>query len=283
MTTPDHPLLLSADPDTKRLRENHVPVRLSDAALTTKILAEGGGVVPDGVVTSPQGVSLEITNDPDHIGEDNAIVFLYETWQHFADLSTDGLTKLTPRLEPSTRWTSEDGFVRHAKGTVLRTAQTIDALDEQDDRVDVEIAVKMKSPTQGEYFTLPSVVVRASGEGRDSASLIYFTVHPTKAVLGRYVNGEPIEGRRVVNFPDRGTDAWTWVRLRVIGNRAQARFWEDGETEPDTWLIEDTITEPELLGPGWVGLFSAGIATADYAAIGVANSGATAPTGPVAS
>jgi len=45
--------------------------------------------------------------------------------------------------------------------------------------------------------------------------------------------------------------AWTWVKVRKRGELVSAKFWQDGDAEPDVWLIEDFDTaDPSYDGGG---------------------------------
>ena len=42
-----------------------------------------------------------------------------------------------------------------------------------------------------------------------------------------------------------------WIRLRVSGDSHQAKYWADGDSEPDTWTLSGT--DSDLAAPGYLG------------------------------
>ena len=234
--------------------------------------------VTAGMVSSPQELNVVLTDDPDYSGSNGDLVFRYQTWRTFLDLGATGLTPLTPRAVTSPRWTAEAGFVRHGAGTTLRTAQAVAELDAQPDRTDVEIVCKMRVPSYGPTYG-PSVIVRGSGSNRDITG-ISLSMTTTGIALGYFIVGTWTTLFPTVDFTPP-TNTWVWLRLRAIGGQISIKYWVDGATEPSGWARQYTVTNSALLQPGWAGITATSSQQMDFAAIGVAVAGATAPTSPL--
>jgi parallel beta-helix repeat protein len=72
-----------------------------------------------------------------------------------------------------------------------------------------------------------------------------------------------------------------WLRMRLTGNRIQARGWRDVESEPSNWPIDFTDTTDNILEAGWLGFGHMSTVTNSDRAfdiIGVGTNGDPAPT-----
>lgn len=261
---------------------NVLPPRLTETALSATYAPVGNYVTTpqlaaatSGLASSPQGLNFIVTDDPDYAGTNGDVVFRYQNWRDFIDLGQAGLTPLTPRFNTSTRWTAEPGAVRHSPGAAIRTGQSVNSLDAQDDRTDVEIVARVKGLTYGAGFG-PSVFVRASGTG-PTANAIVLSLHQGGVSAGSYVGGTWSTWYPQINFAIEA-DRWIWLRLRAEGDQVFLRHWYDGEPEPQAWSGQHTVTQTPLLGPGWAGILAATDTQMEFSTVGLANSGNTAPT-----
>lgn len=52
--------------------------------------------------------------------------------------------------------------------------------------------------------------------------------------------------------PDYGTNIWSWVRVRLVGNVISFKYWQDGNAEPAYWTYTDAsqIATAGLIGLG---------------------------------
>ena len=250
-----------------------VEARIDGRYATKAELAE----IPDNVVTSPHGLNLRLTDDPDFLGDEGDLVFYYETWKYYLDLGATGLDGLTPRYRESPGWVEQDGYVRYNPGSgVAKSYQSVDALDTRPDATDVEIVAKIRADALTNSYS-PGVIVRGSGDATTGSALI-LTLSPKGFHLGSYVGGAWAEYQsQLATIP---TGQWIWLRLRAIGDKATGRWWVDGQEEPTTWPISYTLTVPQLLTTGWAGLQTSSRGGHDFAAVGVAVDGATAPVTP---
>lgn len=250
-----------------------VEARIDGRYATKADLAE----VPDNVVTSPHGLNLRLTDDPDFLGDEGDLVFYYETWKHYLDLGTTGLDGLTPRYRESPGWVEQDGYIRYNPGSgVAKSFQSVDALDARPDATDVEIVAKIRTDSLTTSYS-PGVIVRGSGDATTGSALI-LVLSSNGIHLGAYVNGSWVAYRNFSATVPSGE--WIWLRLRAIGDKATGKWWVDGQAEPTTWQISHTLTAPQILTTGWAGLQTGSRGGFDFAAVGVALDGATAPVAP---
>ena len=250
-----------------------VEARIDGRYATKAELAE----IPDNVVTSPHGLNIRLTDDPDFIGDEGDLVFYYEIWKHYLDLGATGLDGLTPRYRESPGWVEQDGYIRYNPGSgVPRAFQSVDALDARPDATDVEIVAKIRADTLYAAYS-PGVIVRGSGDA-DTGSALILTMSSRGINLGAYVGGTWVTYRNLsATVP---TGEWVWLRLRAIGNKVTGKWWVDGQEEPTTWQISHTLTASQLLTTGWAGLQTGSNGGHDFAAVGLALDGATAPVAP---
>lgn len=256
-----------------KLDMTYAPATGSTVYATKSDLTE----VPDNLVTSPHGLNLRLTDDPDFLGDEGDLVFYYEIWKHYLDLGATGFTGLTPRWRESPGWVEEDGYIRFNPGSgVAKAYQSVDALDTRPDATDVEIVAKIRTDSITSVYS-PGVVVRGVGDA-DTGSCVVLSLSTGSLNLGAYVDGNWVGYRSHPTTIPAGE--WIWLRLRVTGNKATGKWWVDGQEEPTTWQISHTLTVPQLLITGWAGLQTASRGGFDFAAIGVAVDGATAPVTP---
>ena len=250
-----------------------VEARIDSRYATKAELSE----IPDNVVTSPHGLNIRLTDDPDFIGDEGDLVFYYEIWKHYLDLGATGFTGLTPRWRESPGWVEEDGYIRYNPGSgVARAFQSVDALDARPDATDVEIVAKIRADTLYAAYS-PGVIVRGSGDA-DTGSALILTMSSRGINLGAYVGGTWVTYRQFSATVPAGE--WVWLRLRAIGNKVTGKWWVDGQAEPATWQISHTLTASQILTTGWAGLQTGSNGGHDFAAVGLALDGATAPVAP---
>lgn len=93
-------------------------------------------------------------------------------------------------------------------------------------------------------------------------------------LIRTWFNGSPdTQGAHSYTYTDGD---WIWVRLQGIGDEFKFRVWEDGNSEPSVWHIEETYSS--LDGPGSVGVYGNWDGNVDTDIFGVGTEGDTAPT-----
>ena len=117
-------------------------------------------------------------------------------------------------------------------------------------------------------------MARASGStGSETLLVAYQGRTNTRFQLAQY------DGGAFAQIADEGPDTAgarrIWIRLRVDGGTARARWWYVGDQEPEGWTFEETVA---VTGAGRVGLFAfdgAARAYCEYLSAGI--DGAVAP------
>lgn len=286
-----NPLFLSADPDTKKLRESHVPARLTDAMLSAKIAAAVGTVTPDGAVTSTDFTHIKLSHDPTEEAPAGTVIFylpppvtLFTTFSGLPVGETP--SGWTPRWATSRMWkVVEDPTA--SGGVALECASASGTSGLQWDAVSTILG----SGTDGELvwkWRTGNLVVPArgfmAGSGDATSPTMFHGAmrNISVASLGKFVDGEhTVTIGNQKTLP--GLEAATWYisRMRKTGSLLQARTWRADEIEPVEWQME--ATDDAISGTGWWGLLShvaAGAnATHTYDWVGFALGDRTAPRG----
>ncbi len=78
------------------------------------------------------------------------------------------------------------------------------------------------------------------------------------------------------------TTDMVWIRFGTVDNGSdvdlKARYWQDGNSEPSSWDIEETDTDP-ITATGYVGAESFAATTQQWDFVGIGDGFETAPTG----
>jgi hypothetical protein len=160
-----------------------------------------------------------------------------------------------------------------------RSGLSLDAIDSDADRADVEVLVKTQHPTTANDF---GGILFSRGSGISTLENLYrsgvrwaATESSLISDLAEYNSGSFAQGP--LTAQSLSADTWYWIRARWNGTTRQLRFWADGDSEPGTWAEEDT--DASITAAGWVGLFSFASteATQIYDFLSVGTNGDTAP------
>lgn len=176
-------------------------------------------------------------------------------------------------VEPSYWSIGEDEGTRGGK--VLNFAPgsrrflTWDLVDEDPERADVEVLMRVKSDTMLAVF----IWLRAVGElNNRQAALVRGGVSSNNLFFAYQVEG-------VDNLANRGflrTTVGEWVMLRVgvQGEEVRLKIWEAKNPEPANWNSVMVLTA--VVDPGWVGVGSTHSEPASVDWVSVATGGRTA-------
>ncbi|MGM0437498.1 MAG: hypothetical protein ACQEQD_04435 [Bacillota bacterium] len=152
-----------------------------------------------------------------------------------------------------------------------------DKIDDDNNRDNVEIVAKLR--TNKGYRNQNRLYVRASGSENDETAYYAELYNNDTFYVRKEVNGS-ISNLNSISY-SFFIDTWYWMRLRVNGSDIKAKVWEDGETEPESWDIEETDTG--ITGTGWVGVGGyIHDSIRDFDVVGVATNGDAAPAEPIA-
>jgi hypothetical protein len=177
-------------------------------------------------------------------------------WNVFADAALSGGKGL--------RFTSTSDAVR---------LLSIDAVDADGDRDDVEILVRYRSTTASSGRTRGFVAARATAPlGAPNGYRLYF--NSGKLVIGRVLSGVySALAEHAVSF---SANKWYYVRFRVNGSSLAAKIWSDTEPERAWWDV--ATTDLTITGTGWAGLHTQQVGTSqnDWDFAVVATNGDTA-------
>ena len=250
------PLFLSADPTTRKLRESHVPPRLSDVALTAKIQAHVPDVPAD-VVSSPhiprllawvQGTPLPDTRDGD-------LVIEYIAGQRFFDNFAGGLSAEWVEQVSDGAWAVvDDPTASNGKALKLTGASsTPRVLDFTPAATGIGAPeqIEILSRVKGMYTTSSSntaIGARMSG-APGAVSGVTLAAYQNVLRLVRFTNGAQAQSSAEFTAP---AGSWINLRLRVDGTNVMAKGWVDGDPEPEEWMITATT---DLAPGGWTGLY----------------------------
>jgi len=173
------------------------------------------------------------------------------------------------------RWgTSEGSFAANTgpvRLTVTKSAESneygisLDAVDSDSDRDDVEVLAKVRFNTQATATNTVGVFLRGSGtsgaenliavtlrdagnDGSDFQPIVYDFSSGSAGLIGSS-GGSNVAA------------TWYWIRARANGTSLKARVWLDGTSEPAAWDVDETTA---VAGVGWVGLYAFDTATDTY-------------------
>ncbi|MDO5374229.1 MAG: hypothetical protein Q4F10_12315 [Corynebacterium glutamicum] len=286
-----NPLFLSADPSTKKLRESHVPPRLTDAALSAKIAASVGNVTPDGVITSADFSTIKITNDPMEEAPVGTLLFympLPETiFTNFSGLPIgEAPGGWTTRWATNRMWriiedaTASNGVALECSSAAGTAGLQWDVIDRiLDGATDGEIIWKWKTSN----LVVPARAFTC-GSGEPAAPTMFHGAmrNSSSFSLGKFVDGVHTSSVGTTKaVTDFSANTWYISRMRKSGTTLQARTWIATDTEPGSWEME--VTDSALSQSGWWGLLShvaaGATATHTYDWVGFAAGDNTAPKG----
>lgn len=221
--------------------------------------------------------------------------------QYATDFSDQVIGDWTPRWVTSdVTWTIEtSGLLSGVTGGAALVGEVAvdglhliswDEIDSDANRDDVEFVMRWQR-TEGMSIgaTIAALAGRASGSSSSEDAYIGGAIDidsGTQPRIAKYVSGT----RTLLDSGTGGivaADTWQWVRLRLNGTSIQARYWEDGTSEPGTWQV--SATDSDISAAGWVGLLAvergAGVVDnqvwVDF--VGVGTNGDTAPDAPITS
>ena len=256
------------------------PGTLTSAAVIGKIESH----VPADVVTSPYGVRILVSDDPDTPLEegDLLLVFAPPPTEFFTDFTDSAVG--APPVGWSTRWGAENyykvvaepdgtgGVVLREEGapSIVNRSLAWDAVGTQSD---VEIVMRYRNRAN----TGP---IRPALRLGDNPERCYHAgIRNANAYTIDYRNGTDtgILAEEPHTFPS--PSGWLITRMRAEGNQISVKTWADGQPEPDVWDLTATDT---TITDGAVGLrtfASAHWREVDW--VGVAIDGRTAPMEPV--
>ena len=118
--------------------------------------------------------------------------------------------------------------------------------------------------------------VRTSGTGTSETGIVgYVASSSLKPTIAQYNNASAAVLNEGTSVPAHVVGSWYWLRVRVVGTTATARFWADGASEPGTWNATGTTA---VTGAGNVGVMVfTGTVDIDLVGVGM-GTGVAAPT-----
>jgi hypothetical protein len=176
------------------------------------------------------------------------------TWSVIEE-SSDKLVHM-PSTSPASRW-----------------GVTLDSVDSDADRDDVDIIVKLRFSATASV-SLAGLLVRATGtSSADSNGYACVLYGPDKIRINKYVAGVLTSVTTVDSGPSFASDAWYFLRFRCVGTSLQAKVWTGAVgDQPSAWLID--ITDASVTGVGGAGFFATGASVQyDFAEIAIATNG----------
>jgi hypothetical protein len=172
---------------------------------------------------------------------------------------------------------SGDKLIREASAGNNRYFASMDAVDSDADRDDVEVlgCVRLSSVSTT-ATTYAGVACRGSGTNTTEtcyAALLVDAGSEKRIRLAKYVSGTLTVIAEVAFSTSANTKYW--IRLRANSTAIKVRVWADGGSEPGTWAIEQT--DSSVTGTGWAGFFGfLGGINKELLSIAVATNGDTA-------
>ncbi|MEX1093324.1 MAG: hypothetical protein WEF28_09220, partial [Acidimicrobiia bacterium] len=160
-----------------------------------------------------------------------------------------------------------------ASGTDRRSLSW-DAIDSDPDRDDVEILFRFRSATKLDARAF----VRGSGGSGNETMYTLGLASPSgnnTLRVGKY-DGGTFTALNDTAYAGYTTNTWFWCRMQVQGTTLRRRVWEDGTTEPTSWV--DPQTDSAVTAAGWVGVFNFQADAVDIDLFGVGTNGDTAPS-----
>lgn len=183
-------------------------------------------------------------------------------------------TGWTERWNTSPTWTGANPLQIPNGVTGDWIGISVDALDSDADRDDVELLIKFTTPSA--IGTQRLFMVR--GAGADESATHYHWSHASSLHSIGYCSGSDTRTNiQSYNAAVFNTSTTYWVRLRVNSNSLRVRAWADGAGEPSTWDID--TTDSNVTGVGWIAIGQGGgnITGPTISQIGIGTNGDTAP------
>ncbi|TXH82367.1 MAG: hypothetical protein E6Q74_05295 [Pseudoxanthomonas sp.] len=168
--------------------------------------------------------------------------------QTFVDDFSALPTGWTPRWNTTPDWTGANPYpiVRGVNNDW--TGLSIDAIDSDADRDDVELYIRFTTPTT--LQTTRFLFVRGAGAD-ESATNIHLSILVSGHSLGYCSGSDTRVNIQTHSATYNGATLYHAV-MRVVGTALQTKIWADGASEPGSWQIN--TTNPNVTGVGWVGL-----------------------------
>lgn len=239
------------------------------------------GDIPIGMVTStvvgriiplPEGSDLPALEDGDLI-----VWYSPPGESYFDDFSAatvgaapDGWTE---RWASSGTWvvqddpTAQGGKVLRTPGTSGRNLITLNAVDTDTERANVDVLFRAKSSGQLVAYAF----LRASGEA-SSESAIRLGFQMPSASTGYYKNGTWVPRSGPAVAINEG--GWNLIRSNVDGETMRLKVWPDDAPEPSEWTSSVPIGDE--FAAGWVGIGTASPLPLSIDWVAIATGGRTA-------
>jgi len=180
------------------------------------------------------------------------------------------------------RVSDTDIAVRQVETSLSRTAVSMNAVDSDGNRAEVEILARFKSTVGTGSDLRGGVVVRGSGSAGSETGYTC-GIFANDLRIGRYKAGASLQNAITSGLGLSGSAVYYWIRFRVSGTGStvtlKARIWLDGNPEPDssTWTLETTDTSADrITAAGWCGMFGFADGTRHWRDLAVATNGDTA-------
>jgi hypothetical protein len=167
---------------------------------------------------------------------------------------------------------------RGAQGSSGRRVVTLDAVDADANRANVEVLIKLRVNTTSSAVSSTGAGVRSTGASSVDANGYACSIFGSSQLrIVKYIAGEATV---ILHTTEAGglsiaANTWHWMRFRANGNDLKSKIWADGFAEPEAWTVE--ITDSDIPGAGGAGIACSGTPyVMDYAEMAVATNGDTA-------
>lgn len=173
------------------------------------------------------------------------------------------------------RVTDTDVAVQCAETISARASVSMNAVDSDADRDEVEVLARVKTSTVTASTTAGGVVLRGSGSsGTENAyTCIFFG---SELRISKYVSAT-LTTLATTSSLGLSANTYYWIRFRANGTSLQARIWADGSGEPGSWNLSTTDTS--ISTAGWAGMFNFHQSTRTWRDLAIATNGDTASMG----
>lgn len=141
----------------------------------------------------------------------------------------------------------DDTVLELVPGSTGRHALSWDAAGTATD-IDVLGLIRVPSDEDSSSSWCRLIGRGAGSAGNETGYFVAFYDTPNFK-LTKYVGGSATE--LDATGVDAAVGTWFYVRFNISGDTVQARYWEYGTDEPDTWQLQTTDTD--ITDAGWVG------------------------------
>lgn len=173
---------------------------------------------------------------------------------------------------------SGDIAVRRAAASTARSAASLDAIDSDADRDDVEVLVRLRATS---FASTPSggVFLRGSGSAGSETGYVAYFITGGDIRFGRYVSGT-LTAIATDTAANLSANTFYWLRTRISGTSYAVTYWSGAEGD-DPGTPQLSGTDSNISGVGWAGVFAFAANTVDWSDIAIATNGdvATMSTG----